>query len=181
MEHILLILCLGMEKKSLVIILLTAVLSAFAFQNCSPISEQTFSSDESKIVDLTSNYQQLSHTNAPDFQLKGSNNSVLNIDFDNQTLTIDGQNISNCSLDSETLNNLYEIIGDGKICQPTLPADAAVCLAIGTHRTSMVGDNGTVEFRSMVCGSGTYLCNGNLGKLQSYLDELIKSPPSHCL
>lgn len=172
-----------MTKSAVFILVLAGCLSFFTFQNCAVQPEALNQGQGNPLmIDDIDNYQTLSHSDGsyhgPQLSL-GS--GELQLDLPSGRLTIKAKGITDCQLDRSRLAELSEIIGDGRVCEPApLPPGTPICMAMRVIQTRLSGSSGELPLYGEVCNNGSFLCNGRLEDLETYLRSLLRNPPSYC-
>lgn len=185
--------------------LLSIFVAVFAFQNCSrsqiesvlgPNINSSVGSGgslvqgEVKVIGLTAGLSylrfdpSLTMVALEPSQLSAVN--ILEVDLLSGRYTlkakIGGLEVGPCALATEDEQNLQALMSVSRICQPGGAASSTQvhCQAIPIEDILLSSDNRQVGLSAVLCGTGTYLCDGQDQKLRDILAQLLKSGLNNC-
>lgn len=172
-------------KRQILSLLLISTLVLLAFQNCgpAPVSVTGQNSSSEVVVASTKNISKVTYD--PDLEVVPNAlvKPLLSVDISTGQMSIrSGQgNLKSCELDSGRLTAIDQILKNGKVCAPSpLPADTAVCMAIGLADVKLEGADVSVYLRPEICNSGAFLCSGQDAQFRAALADIITNPPAAC-
>lgn len=187
-----------MIKRFCLILSLSTVM--LAFQNCGStagLSSHTFidtgpssKADEQVVLPSTANFNKV--VSDPNLEGAISQAARLEIDMDRGDLKYQSKT---CALDLIRLSKLKDLLRDSKVCQPgALPSGQVQCLALGIADIQLLdqssSSNGSsnsnsssqseIKLRPLVCGFGTFLCDGKDASLRALITDIRMNPPADC-
>jgi len=89
--------------------------------------------------------------------------------------------VRDCALDSARLSRLRDLLASADICKPgPLPADTAVCMALGLADIELSQAGSSIQLRPVICHNGTFLCAGADVTFRALLADLRDNAPLGC-
>ena len=154
-------------KRTTAIKLGLALAVVLAYQNCSPGDFEAGQPPGglewgSKVVGSTNGVHTIEF-GAHVFSVQGVGEPTgVKLDLvSGQMEHVNGSLTSNCALNGSDLTTLRDLMASSSVCEPVIPPNVAVCLAIGLPDTRLTSNQGVQYLAPVVCGSGTYLCEAD--------------------